>query len=118
VSAQAERALLGALLIDPEAITRVRDLVSVEDFAGARGRAVYGAMLALADRGEPTDYVLVEGELERTGVLGKVVRAADVIGLALHCPTSLYAEQYARRVRDAAEKRRHAGAAGRHGAAV
>lgn len=103
-----ERALLGSLLIDPEAIGRVRGLVGVDDFAGPKGRAIYAAMLALHDQGEPTDYVLVEAELDRRGDLGKVVRASDVIELALHCPTSVYAEQYARRVREAADKRRAA----------
>jgi replicative DNA helicase len=106
VSAAAERALLGALLIDPDALGRVRGLVAAEDFAGARGRAVYGAMCALHDRGEPCDYVLLEAELERRGELGKVVPAADVIGLCLHTPTSLHAEAYARVVREAAALRR------------
>lgn len=113
----AERGLLGALLIDPEAMSRVRGLLEPDDFAGPKGRAVYAALCALHDRGEPVDYVLVEAELERRGDLGKVVKQHELIELCMHCPTSLHAEAYARVVAENAWNRR-AKAAPKNGGAL
>jgi len=106
VRLSAERALLGSLLVDPDATERVRAVLAPEDFAGARGRAVYGAICALYDRGDPVDFVLVGCELERRGELGSVVQTHELVDLCLHCPTSLHADAYAWRVKEAAERRR------------
>jgi len=102
----AERALLGSLLIDHEALAAVRPIVGVEDFADAGGRAVYAAVLAVADRGLKVNYVDVECELEARGDFGRAVDWSVFVRLANSVPTSLYAVQYARRVAEAARKRR------------
>ena len=113
MSVNAERALLGALLIDPEAVRLVRPLVTPEDFADRRCRLVYEAILACSD----VDFVLVSCEMEARGTLDEV-GTAFLAALCLHTPTSLYAEQYARAVAEAAQIRRSAAAADRPGSAV
>lgn len=98
----AERALLGALLIDPDAINRI-PLLAPEDFNNLKCRLVYEAILAAP----ASDFVLVSEQMERMGTL-QVVGTAFLTALALHCPTSLHAPHYAQAVADAAAKRRQA----------
>ena len=97
----AERALIGCLLIDPEATAEVAALVSPDDFLDARSRLVYEAILTC----EAVDFVLVSCELERRGTLDKV-GTAFLTSLCLYTPTSLHAPRYARFVAQAAADRR------------
>lgn len=96
-----ERALLGALLVDPPAASEVAALVAPEDFAEPRCRLVYEAILAVP----AVDFVLVSCELERRGTLTKV-GTAFLAALCLHTPTSAHAAHYARAVAEAAQIRR------------
>ncbi|MBM2811867.1 MAG: dnaB, partial [Chloroflexi bacterium] len=68
-SSEAEESVLGSLLIDPEAIEAVASFLRVEDFYHPRNRDIYGAMLRLFDRRQPTDFVMVCDELERADLL-------------------------------------------------
>ena len=69
---QAEEATLGALLIDPDAVLDVRDIVRVRDFFIGKHRDIYGAYLALVDGGnESPTYVEICDLLERQGKLEK-----------------------------------------------
>jgi len=61
---EVERSLLGALLIDGGLLTRVMEHVVPEDFASEPHRLVYEACLALSDRKEAVDLVMVESELD------------------------------------------------------
>src|SRR5450759_4812329 len=65
----AERSLLGAILIDGSLLSRVMEFLVPEDFASDAHRLVYEACLALADRREGVDLVMVQSELEKTGRL-------------------------------------------------
>lgn len=107
----AAAALLGALLIDPEAVGAVRVVVSPDDFPTPSGRDVYAAVLALDDRGVAVDFVTVAEELERRGTLERVGRG-NLIALVNRCPSSLHAAHYARLVAEAADRRRLPGASG------
>jgi replicative DNA helicase len=102
---RAASALLGALLIDPEAVKVVRPIVAPEDFPTPNGREVYTAILALDDRGVPADFVAVCCELERRGTAERI-GTAQLVALINRCPTSLHAEHYARLVAEAADRRR------------
>ena len=99
----AERALLGAVLVDPDALARVRSLVDPDDFADRRCRLVFEALLSLP----AIDFVLLSCELERRGTLDEV-RTAFLCALCLHTPTSLHAPHYAREVARAGRARREA----------
>lgn len=104
---RAVSALLGALLIDPPAYPAVAAIVTREDFPHPRGREVFDAIGALHAQGRAADIVTVIAELERRGTL-REVGEGNLIDLINHCPTSLYAESYARIVADAARERRRA----------
>lgn len=91
---RAEWAVIGGVLIDPDALGGVRAVIGASDFSGPRARAVFSAACDLADRGAVVDYLTVVLELERTGLLARVGehRLTEAINL---CPTSLHVVDYA-----------------------
>ena len=72
-SLESERALLGALLLKPDAIHDISDLIRTDSFYAEKHRLIFGAMRELAERGEPIDQLSLsqrlvdQGFLERSG---------------------------------------------------
>jgi replicative DNA helicase len=110
-NAEAEEAVLGALLIDPDAILRIATFLQPDDFYVPRHRMVFEAVLHLHERREPADLVTLTDELERRGQLSAVGGAPYLTGLINATPTSIHAEYYARIVERTAVLRRLIGAA-------
>jgi hypothetical protein len=111
----AEVAVLGAIMLagasGPDVSRRVVDAVratglSRRDFYWdvTHGR-VYEAALAVADRGEPTDSLAVEAELERAGHIDDVGGRMAIHELALMATTSANAAHHAQLVREKASRR-------------
>ena len=67
--AETEQAFLGALVIDPDAIYRVKDLVRPADLYVRKHRWVFQAVLDLDEREKRRDYETLCDELERKGQL-------------------------------------------------
>lgn len=109
----AEEAVLGALLIDQEAIAGIAPFLKPEDFYSERHRLIYRACLALYERRQPGDIVTVADELARTGHLEAVGGAAYLAYLANAVPTAVHVESYARIVERCAIMRRLIEAAGK-----
>jgi replicative DNA helicase len=109
---EAEEAVLGALLIDPDVIIRVATILRPEDFYRERHAWIYDAALNLHDRREPIDFLTICDELERREQLDQVGGAAFISALINAVPTSIHAEHYARIVERAATRRRLIEAAG------
>src|SRR5688500_15134057 len=107
---RAEAALLGSLLVDPEAIATIVAIVKPEDFSSTRDARIYEAIATLYERRQPSDFVALAAELERTGQLEMLGGTAYLTTLASIAPTSLHAEAYARLVEKAALMRRLIGA--------
>ena len=65
---EAERAVLGAILLDfaaaEQALARARKILRAEDFHDPRHALLFGAVLAISDRGDPVDPVTIRAELE------------------------------------------------------
>lgn len=99
----AEEAVLGSILIDPDARAVVASIVAPDDFSRPNYRAVYQAMIDLGDT--PADVVTVSALLDER-------RQLDGLGWGIlnelvgKTPTSLYAEHYARIVAECARRRR------------
>jgi replicative DNA helicase len=110
---EAEESVLGSLMIDPEGIETVASFLPAGDFYHPRNRDIYAAMMRLFDRRQPTDFVMVCDELERSDELEAVGGAAYVSRLLTVVPTSIHLEHYARVVQRTAVMRRLIGAAGR-----
>lgn len=102
---RAEKAVIGALLIDPDALERVSRIVGPEDFSRPAGRVIFAAMLALRDRGMAVDYVTVASEIERGPGFKAIGGIATLTALVNECPTSLHAEFYAQCIAQAAADR-------------
>ena len=91
---EAEEALLGSLLIDPDAILKVVTALKVDDFFDEMHAAIYGACLALYQRSEAINQITVAHELMRLDRLEHVGGAAYLSHLIGAVPTSLHAEYY------------------------
>jgi len=102
---EAEEAVIGALVIDTDAIYRVKDLMQPGDFHLAKHRAIYEAILGLHQEGMPADTVTLTERLERDGHLEAIGGASELTNLMTRTPTSAHAEHYAVLVRDASLRR-------------
>ena len=103
---EAETSVLGALLLDQAAITRVLDFLSPEDFYRENNAQIYRAALNLFREGEPIDNVTLAAELEKLGVLERIGGRAHLALIQDAVPTAANVEHYARIVKDKAYKRR------------
>ena len=92
----AEVATLGALLLDPEALSTVLRYLRTDDFYRAAHRKVYQAILALFDRNEAIDLITLCDELGRAGELEASGGMARISQLTSAVPTSANVEYYAR----------------------
>ena len=112
-SIEAEQAVLGALLIDPDAILRVSDKLAPLDFWRDRHQWIYTAMLRLNQRQDPIDLLTISDYLDDQGYLDKIGGPAYITELVTLTPTSIHAEHYAGIVLGLARRRGLADLAGR-----
>lgn len=110
---EAERAVLGAFLIDSESFIKVASLLRPEDFYLERHRWIVEAIIALNERNEPLDTVTLLDEMERRGQLNEIGGPAYIVDLINSTPTAIYVEHYATIVARDAQLRRLIGAAGK-----
>lgn len=103
---QNERAVLGACLIDRDAITAVRDILSIEDFYLEKHAIIYKALLDLVEQRIPPDLATVAGRLRDADQLDLVGGLAFLGELGVEVPTAVHADHYARRVAQTAGQRR------------
>jgi replicative DNA helicase len=103
---EAEEAVLGAVLASGRLLTEVTTLLEEADFYRPAHRAIWRAMLRLAERGGPTDPVTVLGELDDSGELADVGGGPFLHTLVEAVPTVANAGHYARLVAETARRRR------------
>jgi len=112
-SIEAEQSVLGALLIDRDAVIEVAELLRPEDFYRSHHGTIYGAVLELSEKREPVDLVTVSEVLERQGQLDAIGGSAYLTSLINLTPTAVNAVYYARIVERKAVLRGLISAAGR-----
>jgi replicative DNA helicase len=103
---EAEEAVLGAVLAAGRLLVEVAALVEEADFYRPAHRAIWRAVLRLADQGEPTDPVTVLGELGASRELADVGGGPFLHTLVEAVPTVANAAHYARLVAEDARRRR------------
>ncbi|NOZ70862.1 MAG: replicative DNA helicase [Chloroflexi bacterium] len=96
---EAEEALLGALLIDPDVIVQVATVIEPDDFYVKRYGWIYDAIRHLHDQRQPVDFLTLTDELERRNRLADVGGAAQISTLINAVPSSVHAYHYAEIVR-------------------
>jgi replicative DNA helicase len=69
---EAEEAILGGILLDPEAIGRVMEILTPEAFYVDAHQVIYRAALQLRSKGSPTDLITITDWLKNNGLLGKI----------------------------------------------
>ncbi len=90
----AEESLIGSILIDGEALTRVTSFLKPRDLYGEKNRWCYEACLALFDRGEAINQVSIAHELSLNERLEGVGGPAYLSHLVQVVPTSVHIEHY------------------------
>lgn len=91
----AEQSVLGAMLLEREAIHKVGRFLKPEDFYLDGHRLIYEAILNLDEGGNPIDLITVTDELKQQGALERIGGATYVASLASMVPTAANVEYYA-----------------------
>jgi len=105
-SREAEEAVIGSVLINPDAYYDVVEFLEAEDFYLIKHRWVFEAFNRLHERRTPIDILTVTEELDQMGYLGEVGGSAYLTALISNVPTALHATAYGHLVGDTAIRRR------------
>src|SRR3990172_840949 len=101
-----EQSVLGAILIDKDAMVDVAEFLRPQHFYKEAHSHVFSAMIALYEQHEPLDVVTVTAQLKKDGSLKSAGGASYISELLDAVPTSAHAEQYGRIIREQYTKRR------------
>lgn len=93
---EAEQAVLGALMLEPEVGSTVFEMLVPEDFYRDRHRQVYEAIRDLFEKGDPVDLVTVAEALRKQGRLEQIGGIAAISEIARSVPSAVNVEYYAR----------------------
>ncbi len=105
-NAEAEASLLGALLIDSDAVVKIADSLNARDFYDLRNQRIYEAITQLYERHEAIDVLTLSDRLKNNGYLESIGGSAYLTELTNFVPTAAHAEQYADIVAQKAMRRR------------
>jgi len=105
-SIEAEQAVLGGLMLDPDAFDRVADVLSEGDFYRPEHQLVFRAVQRLAQRTQPCDVVTLAEDLANGGELENAGGQAYLASLARDTPSAANIRAYGEIVRDRAMLRR------------
>ncbi|MCI0404362.1 MAG: replicative DNA helicase [Acidobacteria bacterium] len=98
----AERSVLGAILLDNDAFHPSIEILEPADFSLDSHRRIFARMVALSEKRQPIDLITLSEELERAGELEAVGGAAYLASLTDGLPSSTNVEHYARIVKEKA----------------
>jgi replicative DNA helicase len=96
---EAEKAVIGAMLVSEMAVAAVAERLTPEDFYSEVHRIIYGALTRLYSRGDPIDQLTLTNELRTVGEFEKVGGRAYVFQIVESVPTAANAGRYADIVR-------------------
>jgi replicative DNA helicase len=99
-SLDAEKSVLGAILISNEAFNHAAELIDAPDFFRDAHRRIFNKMVVLNERGDAIDFLTLKEELARAGELDEVGGPAYITSLADGVPRSSNVEYYARIVKE------------------
>ena len=105
-NAEAERTVLGAVLVDNSAFNSAAEVLNRDDFYRDGHRRIFDAMAALAERSIPIDTVTLKDELARTSSLEAVGGAAYLASLVEGLPRITNVDEWGRIIREKAVLRR------------
>lgn len=103
---EAERSILGCMLLDKESISTVTELLKGEDFYREDHREIFEAVMDLFDRAEPIDIITVSEQLKSRGTLESTGGLDNLANMANLVPTTSNARHYAKIVEEKSMMRR------------
>lgn len=103
---EAEQAVLGSMLLSPDAITEVTAVITAADYYRPAHETIHRTVVALHQQGKPVDPITVTHALDQAGELGRVGGPAYVHTLVQTVPSPAHAGYYAEIVHELAERRR------------
>lgn len=112
-STEAEESVLGALLLDRDAVISVAEILAPEDFYDERHREIFECAIKLFETRVPIDVLTVAELLKKRKALKKVGGASYLAELANKVPTAAHVEHYGKIVKETATKRSLMAAASR-----
>ena len=104
-STEAEQAVIGGLLLDPDAFDKVADVLNEKDFYEKRNKDLFKAIYELNHRGEPCDFITVSNFLKSSKNLNETT-FSYLTSLVKETPSAARIKTYADIVREHAAKRR------------
>ena len=105
-SQEAEQSVIGAMLLDQEAIAAAMEILTGEDFYQKQYGLVFEAMVSLYSEGKPVDLVTLQNRLQETDAPPEVCSMEYVQTLLAATPTSANIRHYAQIVADKSQLRR------------
>ena len=102
---EAEQAVLGALLLDEDAIEVASQIIHAEDFYTGANRRIYQAVLDLSSKGSRADIITVSEHLKQKGELESSGGPAYIASLTNVVPTSANTDYYAKIILDCSIRR-------------
>jgi replicative DNA helicase len=108
----AEESLLGSIMLDKDAIVKIADAITPEDFYVGKNRLIYESMLDLYEHRDPIDVLSLSNKLKEKKQLEKIGGATLLTKLVNKVPTATNVSHYAGIVRNKATLRRLISVAG------
>ena len=105
-SLEAEMSILGGILIDNDAINRVLEMLTPEDFYRESHRKIFQAMMKLSDLREPCDFITMTDMLKKAGELEEIGGAAYLATLVDYVPTAANIAYYCKMVKEKSTNRK------------
>ncbi len=103
---EAEQSVLGSILLDPECIAVVAELINEDDFYLEEHKAIYSAMRSLFVKSRDIDVITLISMLEEEGIYSKSGGTQYIKLIAEIVPTAANAKDYAKIVKDKSTLRR------------
>ncbi|MCX6726073.1 MAG: replicative DNA helicase [Candidatus Shapirobacteria bacterium] len=110
---EAEISILGAIMIDKDAIVTVAEFLRPEHFYNSNNGSIYEAFLELYEERQPIDLITLREKLKSKKLLQKIGGTSYLTELVNSVPTAAHIEQYAKIVQDNYTKRELISSAGR-----
>ena len=112
-SLEAEESVIGALLLDKDAVIAIAEFLKAEDFYSDKHKEIYSSVIKLYEERSPIDVLTVSEKLKGKKILKQIGGSAFLSDLANKVPTAAHIEHYGKIVKDAATKRNLMSAAGK-----
>jgi replicative DNA helicase len=103
---EAEQAVIGAILLQPEALIAAMERVRSEDFYSGPHRQIYEAMVEIAENNQPVDLVTLTAHLQDQHLLEEIGGVSYLAKLANSVPTAANVDYYAQIVEEKSMLRR------------